>query len=79
MVVFVATNHYIYKYNGLEEVNVAKQLLKEKMSIFKMMHEIKCAGGKSSSNESRMESLNEIQTLYDKIGYKTSLHECMIR
>ena len=44
-----------------------------------MIHENKCADGKSSSNKSRMKSLNEIQTLYDKIGYKTSLHECMIR
>ena len=51
-------------------VNVAKQLLLEKVATFKMIHENKCADGESSSNESRMESLNEIQTLYDKIGHK---------
>ena len=43
------------------------------------MHDDKCAECKSSSNESKMESLNKIQTLYDKTGYKTSLDECMIR
>ena len=47
--------------------------------MFAMIHENKCADGRSSSNESRMESLKEIQTLYDKIGCKTSLDEHMIR
>ena len=61
------------------EVNVAKQLLLEKIASFKMINENKCAHGKSSSNESRMESLNKIQTLYDNIGNKTSLDEFMIR
>ena len=62
-----------------EEVNVTKQLLLEKIALLKMMHENKCAEGKSSSNDSRIKSSNEIQTLYDKIGYKTSLDQCMIR
>ena len=44
-----------------------------------MIQENKCADGKSSSSESRIKSLNEIQTLYDKIGHKTSLDQCMIR
>ena len=55
------------------EVNNAKQLLLEKMTIFKLTHENECADGKASSNETRMESSNEIQTLFDKIGHKTSL------
>ena len=37
-----------------EEVNVAKQSLLEKIAIFKMIHENKCADGKSFSNETRM-------------------------
>ena len=49
------------------------------MIFFKMIHENKCADGKSLSNETRMESLNEIQTLFDKIGYKTSLEQHVIR
>ena len=61
------------------DVNISKQLLLEKIATFKMIHENKCADGKSSSNESRIKSLNEIQTLYDKIGHKTSLDECKIR
>ena len=42
------------------EINMAKQLLLEKIAIFKKIHENKCADEKSTSNESRMESLNEI-------------------
>ena len=61
------------------EVNVAKKSLLQKMVIFKMIHENKYADGKSSSNESKMESLNEILTLQDKNGYKTLLDEYMIR
>ena len=41
------------------EVNMAKQVLMEKIATFKMIHENKCADGKSLSNESR-----KIQTLY---------------
>ena len=44
-----------------------------------MMHENKCAVGKTLSNESRIKSLNEIQTLYDEVGCKTSLNQHMIR
>ena len=61
------------------EVNIAKQLLMEKIAMFKMIHANKCADCKSSSKESRIENLNKIQTLYDKIGYKTSLDQYMIR
>ena len=68
-----------YKRIDPAEVNMAKQLLLEKIMIFKMIHENRCADGKSSSNEVRMESLKEIQTLYDKIGVKMSLDEYMIR
>ena len=44
-----------------------------------MKHEKKGAHTKSSSNESRTKSLKKIQTLYDKIGYKTPLDDYMIR
>ena len=44
-----------------------------------MIHENKCADGKSASNESRIKSLNEIQTLYDKPGHKTSLDQYTLR
>ena len=58
---------------------MTKQSLLEKMAIFKMILENKCADGKSWLNESRIKSLNEILTLHDKIGYKTSLGEYMSR
>jgi len=63
----------------IPDVNASKQLLLEKISIFKMIHENKCEDGKSLSSESRIKGLNEIQTLYDKIGHKTSLDQYMIR
>ena len=63
----------------LSNVNASKQLLLEKIATFKMIHENKCENGKSSSNKTRIKSLTEIQTLYDKIGHKTSLEEYLIR
>ena len=60
------------------EVHMAKQLLLEKIAIFKIKHENKCTDGKSSSNETRMENLNEIQTLLDEIGCQTSLEQHMV-
>ena len=62
-----------YKEIESEAVNRSKQLLLQKIAIFKMIHENKCADGKSSSIESRIKSLNEFQTLYDETGHKTSL------
>ena len=44
-----------------------------------MIYENKCADGKSSSNESSIKSLTEIQTLYDKTEHSTSLDQRMIR
>ena len=44
-----------------------------------MIHKNKCADGKQSSGETRIKSLNEIQTLCDEIGHKTSLDQTMIR
>ena len=61
------------------EINMNKQLLLEKIKIFKMIHEKECPDGKSLSNEKRMESLNEIQTLFDNLGFKTTLDQYMIR
>ena len=61
------------------DVNTSKQLLLEKKAIFKMNHENKCAYAKSTSSKSWVESLNEIQTLYDEIGHETSLDQYVIR
>ena len=44
-----------------------------------MIHENKCEDGKSSLGETRIKSLNKIQTLRDKIGHKISLVQHMIR
>ena len=52
------------------EIKRAKQLLLEKITTFEMIHENKCPDGKSSSNKTRMESLNEIQTLFENCGCK---------
>ena len=47
--------------------------------MFKRIHENECEDSKTSSNKTRIKRLNEIQTLYDKIGRKISLDEFMIR
>ena len=60
------------------DINTSKQLLLERMAMFKMIHQNGCADGKSSSGKSRIKSLNEFQTLLDKIGHKTSLEQHMI-
>ena len=56
-----------------EEIKMAKQLLLEKIKTFKMIHEKKCPDGMTLSHETRMKSLNEIQTLFENCAYKTSL------
>ena len=44
-----------------------------------MIHENKCADGKSVTGETRIKSSSFIQTLHDKIRHKTSLKKYMIR
>ena len=52
-------------------------IISGKIAIFKVIHANKCADDESLSNESRIECLNAIHTLYDKVGYKTSLDQYM--
>ena len=73
-------NNHNKNYKQLDpEIIMNRQLLLEKIKIFKMIHENKDPDGKSLSNEKRMDSLNEIQTLFDNSGYKTTLDQHMIR
>ena len=44
-----------------------------------MIHENECEDGKALTSETRIKSLNDIQTLYDEIGHKPSLEQHMIR
>ena len=56
-----------------------KQRIQEKIELFRMIHENKCDDGKEITAESRKESLDEIQTLYDELGEKISLEVYMVR
>ena len=61
-----------------EEVLVqetARQLLLEKIAIFKLIHEKKCDDGKAISRDTRMECFKEIETLYKQSGHKASLDD----
>ena len=44
-----------------------------------MILENKCDNDETMSSKRRIKSLNKIETLYDKIGHETSLHQHMIR
>ena len=60
------------------DINASKQSLLRKISIFKMIHENKREDGKALTSETRIKTLNEIQTLSDEMGHKTSLEDYMI-
>ena len=53
----------------LSNINASKKLLLEKIAMCKTLHESKCEDAKTSSSESRIKSLNKIQTLHDKVGH----------
>ena len=59
-------------------IGKVKHLFVRKIEIFKLMHENKCKDGKAMKSKARMDSFDEIATLY-KIGSKTSLEYCMIK
>ena len=53
--------------------------VREKIEVFRMIHENKCEDGKSITAESRIRSLNEIKALYDELEAKLSLEVYMTR
>ena len=52
--------------------NVSEQLLLGELAIFKMIQENKCQDGEALSSKTMIKIENDVQTLHDEIGHKTS-------
>ena len=69
----------MYTTKILMDMDASKQLLLDKVTIYKLMHEIKCEDGKTITSEARMKSLNEIKMSCNDLVYGVALKEFIIR